>query len=390
MRSFVFFGRLVPEKGFELLFPFFEEVLGSESARIAVFGDGFLRKVFFARFSHRKGFFDFRKLPDSECEREFAVLPPGSIAYFGRRPFSSIAGTLAVSDISLMPSIFLETFGLSALESLSFGVPVAGFSKGGISPFLISDELRLSPRSPTGSLVSLLSVSDGLVSEWKTKALSVSRGYSRERFRERLLSTLPKNARKILLVTDFLSNLGGIETYVANLETALREFGFEVRAAECGSKFSSRLERAASTALSFLNFPARKRLSRTVSDFNPDVVWCHSVLRGYGPVGLDGVFVRDAFRMMTYHDLGYFAPFAAKCFEESDVPPPGFFSFVRSAQGLLGKIFATAKYLKLRMLFSRLSKFDLHLVPSDFVAPYVSAMLPQARTVVLPHYVSFP
>lgn len=35
-----------------------------------------------------------------------------------------------------MPSRFLETFGLSALESLSEGVPVIGFQKGGLIPFI--------------------------------------------------------------------------------------------------------------------------------------------------------------------------------------------------------------------------------------------------------------
>lgn len=119
MRSFVFFGRLVPEKGFELLFPFFEEILETKVSRVAVFGDGPLRKEFFLRFSRRKGFYDLQRLSDAECAEHFASLPPGSVAYFGRRPFSSISGVLSFADISLMPSVFLETFGLSALESLS-------------------------------------------------------------------------------------------------------------------------------------------------------------------------------------------------------------------------------------------------------------------------------
>lgn len=37
MRSFVFFGRLVSEKGFQLLFPFFEEILESKTGKVAVF-----------------------------------------------------------------------------------------------------------------------------------------------------------------------------------------------------------------------------------------------------------------------------------------------------------------------------------------------------------------
>ena len=43
---------------------------------------------------------------------------------------------LAASTYMLMPSRFLETFGLSALESVSYGVPIIGFCKGGLTQFV--------------------------------------------------------------------------------------------------------------------------------------------------------------------------------------------------------------------------------------------------------------
>lgn len=129
-----------------------------------------------------------------------------------------------------MPSTFLETFGLSALESLSLGVPVAGFSKGGIVPFLLDDALRL----PEGenflrSLQILANAPDAVVGEWKSKTASVASGYSQEAFLVRLRSLLPKETKKILLVTDFVGNIGGIETYVKNLSDTLVSVGYEVR-----------------------------------------------------------------------------------------------------------------------------------------------------------------
>lgn len=91
---------------------------------------------------------------------------------------------------------------------------------------------------------------------------------------------------------------------------------------------------------------------------------------------------------MTYHDLGYFAPFAAACRAESDVPKPGFFRFLGKAPGIAKKVFAIAKFLKLHDIFSELSRFDLHLVPSEFMLPYVRDRVPPtARVVALPHYV---
>ncbi len=51
------------------------------------------------------------------------------IYFFGWQSQEMIRNVLKVSHFSLMPSRFLETFGLSALESLSEGIPVIGFRK---------------------------------------------------------------------------------------------------------------------------------------------------------------------------------------------------------------------------------------------------------------------
>lgn len=392
MRSFAFFGRLVEEKGFALLFPFFDELTTGKKGKAVVFGDGELKEAFLSEFSGKEGFCDFKSVPDSECAPLFANLPAGSVAYFGRRPFPVIAETLRSVDVSLMPSTFLETFGLSALESLSSGVPVAGFPKGGIVPFLIDDALRL-PESDgfVGALSRLLDVSDSAVAEWKAKAPRIAEEYSPEAFRARLSKLLPEGVKKILLVTDFVGNIGGIETYVGNLGATLADFGYEVRTVGKSGGFSSKREKAFSTLAAFANFAAKKDLRRAVEEFRPDVVWCHSVLRRIGAVGLDAAFVRPAFRIMTYHDLGYFAPFAAECRIESDVPAPGFFPFLAKARGFSRKAFATLKYWKLRMLFARLSRFDLHLVPSDFLLPLVRSNLAgSANAATLPHYVTLP
>jgi glycosyltransferase involved in cell wall biosynthesis len=389
MRSFVFFGRLVPEKGFHLLFPFFDAVIEKKCAKMAVFGDGELKTEFLSRFSGRADFFDFRLLADSQCALRFRNLRQGSVAYFGRRNFSAISETLPACDVSLMPSTFLETFGLSALESLSHGVPVAGFSKGGIVPFLLDEKLRL-PESEgfVEALESLAEVPDSAIADWKRESTQIAAAYSRDAFRDRVKLLLPEGAVKILLVTDFTLNIGGIETYVVNLAATLADFGYEVRTVGKEGGFVTKFDKAFSTLAAFANFRSGNELRTVLKEFSPDVVWCHSVLRRYGARGIDPVFEIPAFRIMTYHDLGYFAPFAAACRTDSDVPRPGFFPFVRSAHGIARKAFAAMKYVKLRDIFARLSRFDLHLVPSDFMVPFVRERLPEGSSIVtLPHYV---
>lgn len=179
-----------------------------------------------------------------------------------------------------MPSTFLETFGLSALESLSLGVPVAGFPKGGIVPFLVDDVLRLSEgKDFLRSLEILAHAPESKFSDWKASSSSVAERYSERAFLDRLASILPNGTKRILLVTDFTGSIGGIETYVKNLSDTLERAGYEVSTAGESGGFSSRFEKAVSTVLAFANHSAKNSLSRSVREFRPDVVWCHSVLR---------------------------------------------------------------------------------------------------------------
>ena len=242
MRNFVFFGRLVPEKGFDSLIPVFRKVLDDPSAiRFAVFGDGPLREELLRACSGHPGFHDCSSVSDGDCRQRFESLPSGSVAYFGRRDFAVIDPVLRACDASFVPSAFLETFGLSALESLSCGVPVAGFAKGGIVPFLLDDRLRLpdpateSPNSPASAerfekaVLALADVPDETWERWKGLAKERASEYSEEAFRRSVRKFFPPEVRKILLVTDFVSNIGGIETYVRNLADTLRSMGYEVR-----------------------------------------------------------------------------------------------------------------------------------------------------------------
>jgi hypothetical protein len=72
-----------------------------------------------------------------------------------------------------MPSLFLETFGLVALECLERGIPVCGISQGGLQDF-IHPYLRLDPEYPVDSFFSIIDrgvfplsdISDFSYSEW--------------------------------------------------------------------------------------------------------------------------------------------------------------------------------------------------------------------------------
>jgi glycosyltransferase involved in cell wall biosynthesis len=61
--------------------------------------------------------------------------------YHGRLPKEQTIMWMSKAQYTLMPSLFLETFGLVALDSLASGIPVIGEKKGGLTPFIIDEHL---------------------------------------------------------------------------------------------------------------------------------------------------------------------------------------------------------------------------------------------------------
>lgn len=128
---------------------------GELPGNVFVFGEGALRENLFREFAETPFFEDCSGFTPAEIADKIELLgtseesdwseetPPAApykggnkIYFFGWQSQTTIRSVLQVSHFALMPSRFLETFGLSALESLSEGVPVIGFQKGGLMPFI--------------------------------------------------------------------------------------------------------------------------------------------------------------------------------------------------------------------------------------------------------------
>ncbi len=73
-----------------------------------------------------------------ELARQF----PDQIIYRGYVPLSQVFEHSVEYDFVMMPSHFIETFGLSALDFAQFGIATIGFQKGGLRQF-VSDELDI-------------------------------------------------------------------------------------------------------------------------------------------------------------------------------------------------------------------------------------------------------
>ena len=95
----LFLGRLETEKGFDLIFDFINQYPGKELPfELYIFGSGSYEKWLLELSHHFK-----------------------QIHFFGRKPLSEVERYLDNIDYCLMPSRFLETFWLSAINVLKRG-----------------------------------------------------------------------------------------------------------------------------------------------------------------------------------------------------------------------------------------------------------------------------
>ena len=128
--NFIFYSRLEYEKGFDLLIESlrsFETLPGN----FFIFSGGGLEKSLFEAFSGNPNFEDCSRWSEEKIRSLSENLPTEpKIYYFSWQSKERIIDRfLSISHFSLVPSRFLETFGLVALESLAVGVPVIGFKK---------------------------------------------------------------------------------------------------------------------------------------------------------------------------------------------------------------------------------------------------------------------
>ncbi len=210
--------------------------------------------------------------------------------HISREKINSI---LDKTDLVIMPSLFLETFGLVALETLSYGVPVSGFSQGGLSDF-IHPFLAIDRNDPVNSFFNILSI-------WEFPLIDISI-FSHENWKSKL-EELTKWSDRIFLVNDYIWLVGWAEQYVHSLAIALRSLGKSVEVFWFSWK-TFWFMRIFLMITSPLAFWRGIMLTRKIHEFKPDLIWMHSILRYIGPHGIRAISNYDSKRYITHHDLG--------------------------------------------------------------------------------------
>lgn len=350
---------------------------------------------------------------------EVAKQAPEHIIYYGFQSLETIKKTAEQCDYCLMPSLFLETFGLSAVNALSRWLPIIGYQQWGMTPFVLNTyNLWSVPGSPRVQLVAMM---EKLITQWahgeyKT-CQKIATNYSKKQWIERFdtLSVTSRNewqwmtrsieenkqansytspyssskwqkSKKILLVTDFITKLGGIETYVHDVAQLLRQQWYTVDIIG-SSWWKTKIGRLLSMVASSCNVLFAYRLHRKIQQFSPDVIRCHSVLRHVGWLPLAVVNKSNASKRMMYHDLWYFHPFPHKVTNEIQIPASlDWKDFSSSINNFVMKFFVRWKRILLKAIYKQLKKFDQHLVPSEFMTRAVVKNY-NKNLIVLPHFI---
>lgn len=338
-----------------------------------------------------------------------------NIHFFWWKPLDEIKKYLANIDYCLMPSEFLETFGLSALNALSRWVPVIWYKKWWLEPFIFQEcNLFLAKWNTTDerivSMVEKLAkknnperIKDKEELEWKIKKLLPE--YTEDARYERFLKLANWSKedwwKKILIISDFINKAWGIETYIHDVKNLLESKWHEVilRWSTLPSWSKWEWKKRFWLFLSPFNFWSSSNLKEVLEREKPDIIWFNSLLRWLGPNVVKTAWKwrkqenKDTKFWMMYHDFGYFYPFPSELYHIEDCKIPltkkNFVSAYKWNNPIT-KLAVWCKYYRLQPLKKILKKeIDLHLAPSDCITniAHDSYWIQEKKCRSFPHFI---
>ncbi len=297
--------------------------------------------------------------------------------YFGYRDKADIQLFMdEYIQYSLVPSLFLETFWLVALESLSRWIPVIGYKKGGLTPFIIDEKYQISDSEGFMGIVRIiLSLSGRETFVDKNRVIATTKQFTYDSWKDSLKNLIPQDVQKIFLMSDYIWRIGWTEIYVDMLGKTLLSLGYEVETLWYRIQNDNKWLRRIFLVLTVANIWSYYMVRKSIRNFQPDLVWCHSIARFHGIFGL--LPMRNSkYKYITYHDLGLFTPYPSMIQQISDIPKKptllNWISINSISSFFRVSLYSTfLKYIQSRILLIILRKFTKHLVPSDFLVDII-------------------
>lgn len=314
------------------------------------------------------------------------------VTYYGHTPKEKVKKIWRTCQWTLMPSRFLETFWLTALDSLALWVPVLWRKAGWLEQFLDDGSTDVLTKDVFFSqFEATLDISNeawlAISKKSQFKAFSYTKDKRLERFM-RVSWLLP--GAKILLISDYTVDVGGIESYVHSVQDLLSEAWYTVKFIWCDDvkKANNRFLQLFST---IWNTQADKLLRTTLETYTPDLIWWHSVQRWLGPLPLRSVRTHRARQWIMYHDFWLFHPYPSLVYSQEQVSRATTFLWYmkESFRWPLWKVpLCVAKRCSSLLIVSFATRsIDLHLVPSTYMENLLIPHLSTKKNITtLPHF----
>lgn len=374
--KFIFFWRLVKEKWFDLIIDVLNYFRNNSNIKFYIFWK-----------------WDF--------EYDLVAWEYNNVEFFWRKSKDFINEYLEDSHFALMPSMFLETFWLSAVESLSMWVPVIWFSKWGLTPFIHKDlDIFRQPwNTNSEKLINLINILIGSFNSQKYDEYSlwsrwVSKHYLVENWIDKF-QNLPGSSKKVLLVSDYLPRIWWIEDYINNVKEILTSNWYEVEMLWWNwiNWKVSGLLRKLLLPITWFNLLYYFFLKRKINQFKPDVVRLHSVSRFLGWLPISALKGFKWSKWIMYHDLWYFHPYPSKVYDNESVSYKfNLSNFLAAANwvSILKKISVLLKFIWNSIIRKLLiNNIDLHIIPSEFMKDILenNYWVEKKKVVVLEHFI---
>ncbi len=308
---------------------------------------------------------------------------PENISYVGKVSQKKLAELYRASNILVMPSTFLETFWLTALEALACGTHVTGFRKWGLTPFILK-ELALSESQPEKSLEEIIIQYINLP---LPTVIDVSK-YNKVLW-EKNLARIFEGKEKILIMHDYEDRIGWAEYYRELVTKTLQEMGKKVVFFGYHGK-TTPWRRRLLFITSLFGYFRGKRLKKVLQDFGPDAIWMHSILRYCGVWSLYEVQKYQTFSptkvFLSHHDVGLMAAFPQHIENVDEIPKStSLIDFIPSKWSILRKYTAWAKWMYIYLLKKYFPKNITHIIFSEFLEETVKNHFPKDSSTILHH-----
>lgn len=394
--QFIFFWRLEPEKWCDLVCDVLEQNL---------------LETWVHKQSWKDAHFFFCWSGSLEKRILWLTSRFSNIHYFWRCSQEELIQKVMSCHFTLMPSRFLETFGLTALESLSLWVPVIWYQKWWTDQF-IPDYLAINKQQWSNDKEKLSHIINWSLQTFEPsqhqkrsiQSATIAKSFTAQSRYNKIKKHFPNSQNhkvKILLVSDYITAVGWIETHIETIQSFLHQEWHEciTRWSKLSSNQSiQKIQRIANMFLSSCNRFAKSSIQKLIDAYQPDIIRRHSTLRNIWPMWMD--IQSNATQQMTYHDLWYISFKPSLIHTESDIPTERTRQSFRQQHTTQN----TSIYKQIReypllaykyRLCTRLHKIikkniSTHFVPSAFMTKHISNLIQidKKSITTLPHFLS--